>query len=133
MASGSSKRQRTKVCHVRLTPEEMTAVAAKADRAGLTKGAFARAAMLGTPGPRARRRPPADHRTLRQLLGHCGRIGNNVNQIARQLNAGGRANVPELREALRAYLDIRTAIFQALGMTAPKSSHDRQGRQPRRS
>lgn len=132
MASGTGKRQRTALCHIRLTPEEYAAVSAKADRAGLSRGAFARAAMLGNPGPRAQRRPPADHKALRQLLGHCGRIGNNLNQIARQLNRERPVDVPELREALRAYIDIRNAVFRALGMQAKEPARDRQGRQPRR-
>jgi hypothetical protein len=70
---------------------------------------------------------------LRQILGHCGRIGNNLNQIARQLNVGKPADMALLREALCAYLDIRAAIFRALGMTTPESPRDRKGQQPRRS
>jgi len=50
------------------------------------------------------------------LLGECGRVGNNLNQIAKRLNEGGPANIPELRAALAAYLDIRAAILRALAM-----------------
>jgi hypothetical protein len=117
MASGSDKRQRTRQCLVRFTEQEYAEVAARADRAGRPTAAFLRAAALGDAGPRAQRRPPADHVALRQILGQCGRIGNNLNQIARQLHQGRRINIPELRETLRAYLDIRTAILTALGMS----------------
>jgi hypothetical protein len=134
MASGSDKRQRTKQCLVRFTEQEFAELATKADRAGRPTAAFLRAAALGDAGPRAQRRPPADHKALRQILGHCGRIGNNVNQIASRLNSGGGVNMRELREALAAYLQIRNAILSALTMKTDEAApHDHQGQQPRRS
>lgn len=116
MASGSDKRQRGETVTVRLSKDERDALDALASRSGLAAGAFMRAAAFGDAGPRAQRRPPADHRALRQLLGECGRVGNNVNQIAKRLNEGGRADIPELKAALAAYLDIRAAILRALAM-----------------
>jgi hypothetical protein len=116
MASGSDKRQRGETVTVRLSKDERDALDALASRSGLAAGAFMRAATFGDAGPRAQRRPPVDHRALRQLLGECGRVGNNLNQIARRLNEGGGANIPELRAALAAYLDIRAAILRALAM-----------------
>ena len=116
MASGSEKRQRTKRLSVRLTADEFNQIAAKADNAGLGFAAYLRASALdGDAGPRAQRRPPADHKALRQLLGEVGRIGNNINQIARALNSGDQASLPDLQEALHAYLEIRNKIFDALG------------------
>jgi len=118
MASGSEKRQRTKRRSVRFTADEFNRISAKADKSGFGFAAYIRAAALdGDAGPRAQRRPPADHKALREILGHIGRIGNNLNQIARALNSGDKASLPELDGALRAYLDIRTAIFDALGKT----------------
>lgn len=136
------KRQRDLLMAFRCLAHERTAIRANADKAGLAVGAFLRAAALGSPGPRAKRRPPADHQVLRQLLGHLGRIGNNINQIARRLNAGAQADIPELREALTAYLEIRNGIFSALGMEPKvvppavlppddKPPHDNKRRQPR--
>ncbi len=116
MAGGSNKRQRNKQCLVRFTEQEFAELTAKADRAGRPNAAFLRAAALGDVGPRAQRRPPADHKALRQILGHCGRIGNNINQIAKHLNTGGPLYTTELREALAAYLEIRNAILAALAL-----------------
>ena len=125
MASGSDKRQRNRRISLRYTDDELNRIAAKADRAGLAVAAFLRASALGgDAGPRSRRRPPADHKALRQLLGECGRVGNNLNQIARRLNEGGPVNIPELRAALAAYLDIRHAILAALGMTTTEAAPD---------
>ena len=116
MASGSDKRQRNKRRSVRFTADEFNRIAAKADNSGLGFAAFLRAAALdGDAGPRSQRRPPADHKALRQLLGEVGRIGNNINQIARALNSGEKAKLPALDEALRAYADIRNRILDALG------------------
>jgi hypothetical protein len=116
MASGSDKRQRGETVTVRLTRDERDSLDALSSRSGLAAGAFMRAAAFGEAGPRARRRPPADHKALRQLLGECGRVGNNLNQIAKRLNEGGPVNIPELEAALAAYLDIRAAILRALAM-----------------
>lgn len=115
MATGSDKRQRTAQILVRLTTEELGILAAKADRAGYTRAAFARAALLGDPGLRARRLPPADHVMLRRVLADLGRVGNNLNQLARGMNMGEVPEVPELRDAARALLQARDAIFEALG------------------
>ena len=116
MASGSDKRQRIKRCTMRLLDDEFNRIAAKADKAGLSFTAFLRAAGLdGDAGPRAQRRPPIDHKVLRQLLGETGRIDNNLNQIARALNSRQKLNQPGLQAALRDINDIRNGILDALG------------------
>jgi|SRR5579862_842973 len=133
MASGSDKRQRGEAVTVRLTKDERATLDALASRSGMAAGAFMRAAAFGDAGPRAQRRPPVDHVALRQLLGECGRVGNNLNQIARALNAGGSIDVPELRAALAAYLDIRAAILHALAMDPIAEEPSLPGTAPRRA
>jgi hypothetical protein len=113
--AGSDKRQRGKIIASRCLDEEFTAIAAKADKAGLAVGAFMRAAALGDAGLRAQRRPPADHKALRQIIGQLGRIGNNINQIARALNSGENANFPELHQLVRACTQTINRINAALG------------------
>jgi len=115
--AGSDKRQRGKIIASRCLDEEFTAIAAKADKAGLAVAAFMRAAALGDAGLRAQRRPPVDHKALRQYLGQVGRLGNNINQIARALNSREWAIPPELQEVLRACLNILNAINALLGKT----------------
>lgn len=115
--AGSDKRQRTEQVKTRLTPDELSDLAARADKAGLTTGAFLRAAAFGSPGVRAQRRLPVDATLLRQVLGHLGRVGNNLNQIARHLNEGDPAHtqLPELGEALADFARMRDALYTALG------------------
>jgi len=116
MASGSDKRQRNKRSYIRWTSDEFNQAAAKADNCGLSFAAFLRAAVLdGDTGARAQRRPPIDHKALRQSLGEVGRVGNNINQIARALNSGEKANLPELQEVLRDCIDVLNRINAALG------------------
>ena len=123
--AGSEKRQRLKGYFVRCSAKELQEIDAKADAAGYTPPAFLRFAALGSAGARAKRKPPVDLVALRQLLGHLGKIGSNLNQIARALNAGGTPDIPELKTALTDYQKIRDAIFKLLGMNA---SNDHQGK-----
>jgi hypothetical protein len=121
MASGSDKRQRGETVTVRLTKDERATLDALASRTGMAAGAFMRAAAFGDAGPRAQRRPPVDLKDLRHLLGECGRVGNNLNQIARILNTGGSADIPELTAACGAYNDISAGILALLDM-GPRGS-----------
>lgn len=112
----SEKRQRTAQLFVRLTPEEKAAFLDRADRAGMASAAFARAALAGDAGPRAQRRVPANAQMLRQVLGHLGKVGSNLNQIARQLNRGRPDDVDEaLIAALADYARMRDMLYDALG------------------
>jgi hypothetical protein len=131
MASGSDKRQRLHVLTVRLSDDEKLALITKATERGLAVGAFARAAMFGETGPRAKRRPTVDQELLRRLLGQLGKVGSNINQIAHHLNATEKVGLPEIRQALAAVLDIRAALYAALG-TLPEEGppDDHQGQKP---
>jgi hypothetical protein len=51
----------------------------------------------------------------RTILFQLRRIANRIDRIARALNAGEEAKLPELREALRDYADISKRILAALG------------------
>lgn len=113
---GSEKRQRTQGFYVRCSKEEKEAIQAKADLAGLEASGYLREQGLGAPSPRARRRPHPDTVLLKQILGQCGKIGSNLNQIAYQLNKRGDPAIPELTAALPIYTEIRTAIYTALNM-----------------
>lgn len=126
----SDRRQRTETLFARVTPEEKSAFIARADRAGMATAAFMRALALGDAGPRARRRRPIEHRTLVQTLAALNRVGNNLNQIARNSNLGIDIGVPELRDALHQYHAVVAAIYDTLGMEPV--ADDYKGKEPRR-
>ena len=110
------KDARTKLVPVRCTAEERAAIKAVADKAGLSVGAFLRAAALGDAGPRSVRRPPVERKELARLLGHLGKVGSNLNQLAYAFNSRGR--VPALAELkdMRTYVgQMRDALMAALG------------------
>ena len=123
----SDKRQRTETLFARVTPEEKSAFVARADRAGMASAAFMRALALGDAGPRARRRRPIEHQALVQALAALNRVGNNLNQIARNTNRGMDIDVPQLRDALHQYHQVIAAIYEALGM---EPARDNQGQEP---
>lgn len=123
----SDKRQRTETLFARVTPEEKSAFVTRADRAGMASAAFMRALALGDAGPRARRRRPVEHQALVQALATLNRVGNNLNQIARNTNRGMDIDVPQLRDALHQYHQVIAAIYEALGM---EPARDNQGQEP---
>jgi hypothetical protein len=101
---------------IRCTEVERAAIKAAADQAGLSVGAFLRASALGDAGPRAVRRPPIERKELARLLGHLGKLGSNLNQLAHAFNRNGR--VPGLAEltAMRQHVgELRDALMKALG------------------
>jgi hypothetical protein len=119
--SGSEKRQRaTLPVLVRLLPEERVAVEERAATAGLSLAAYSRSCMLGDAGPRARKRAPVDRELLARTNADLNRVGNNLNQIAHALNAGGSVIRTEIAAATRELLATLTDIRRALG-------YDRQG------
>ena len=84
---------------VRLTKEEREHLKRLADESGLTMSGAVRACVAGT---EIRQRPPSE----------INRIGNNINQIARSVNAG-IANAEDARQALfllRKVYDLMEAV-----------------------
>jgi hypothetical protein len=107
---------RTKFISVRCTEQEWETIDEAAKRAGLSIGAYLRTLACGSAGPRAVRRPPVERRELARLLGHLGKVGSNLNQLARAFNRDRQA--PELAEltAMRQEIrELRDALITALG------------------
>ncbi len=115
MSKGTEKRVRSKHLTVRLAADERAAIEAAADRAGLTAGSYARQAMLGAPAPRQVRRPPVERKELARLLGELGKIGGNLNQLARAANSGILVYGNEIDAALGELRAMRGAVLRALG------------------
>ena len=106
--------KRTETVRISLSPVEIATLKAKAERAQTNVTAFVRATALGTQiavKPSA----PADFELRQELR----RIGVNLNQIAKALNAG-REGMPSSLAACCEKLD---AIFDR--MLAHDRPHDR--------
>jgi hypothetical protein len=112
---------RAKLINVRCSEQERLAIQQRAEEAGLSVGAYLRAQALGAPGPRAVRRPAVERRELARILGHVGKIGSNINQLAKRYNQVGIfPGYPELLAARKDIHDMRATLIKALG-------HDHQG------
>lgn len=112
--SGSETRKRPRLIRARCTEEELAAAQAAAEESGLSVGAFLRLRLLGSAGDRSVRRR-LDHVELCRLLAELGKIGSNVNQMARTANTSGQlptqADLAGLRNEL---IVVRDAVIQAL-------------------
>lgn len=115
--NGSERRQRVRILPVRCTPAEYAAIHALAEAAALPAGTYLRAVALGHPGPRAQRRPPVDRQELARLLGHLGKIGGNLNQVARALHQRDYPPLDEIKAALAAITESRALVRKAIGIS----------------
>ena len=101
---------------VRCTAEERSKIDEAARQAGLSIGAYLRALALGSAGPRAVRRPPIERKELARLLGHLGKVGSNLNQLAHAFNRERRIpGLDELNAIRQKVGELRDALMKALG------------------
>jgi hypothetical protein len=117
-AHGSNKRKRTRVLSARFNDQEVAAVRDMAARRGQSVGTLLRTTLLGiSPPPRSVHRPAVETQAVVKLLAELGKIGSNVNQIAKHLNAGRPGDTMEasIELALRDLMELRHACMRALG------------------
>jgi hypothetical protein len=109
---GRPSQNYTKRVTIRLKPEEFEQLRQDAETAAVELATIARAHIVGAPVPRRARRHSADHVIFARALMHLGRLGGNLNQIAKVANAKGdltavqnvavlRSEVAQLREMVR--------------------------------
>jgi hypothetical protein len=115
VSHGSEKRVRNHVLPIRLSDEEHAVIEDAAARSGLMIGSYARQVLLGAPAPRQVRRPPIERKELGRLLGELGKIGGNLNQIAKAMNTGVLVYEGEINTAVRSLVEMRDAVLAALG------------------
>lgn len=106
---------RSEYLRVRLTPEEMEQLRRDADTAAVSVSDVARAQLLNAPIPKRKYRRSVDHEKLAEVLQQLGKIGGNLNQLAKVANANGDLshvrNVRELKSELEAIRDqVRDAL-----------------------
>ncbi len=95
--SGTERRLRRTQVGVRLDPMEHEALLLRAEIAGLSPPDYLRKRGLGT-AARVRKPPETSDQVtqalLRKLVGLVGSVGNNVNQMAHQVNLAALAGQP---------------------------------------
>jgi len=112
--SGSETRVRGKLIGYRASDAEYAEAHEKASRAGLTVASYARAMMHSKEPVRAVPLPVIDRKLLRELLGELGKIGSNVNQLARASNARHAIKPEEVSAFFEAFIELREAVLVAL-------------------
>ncbi len=99
----------------RCTLDDHAFIGETAAQAGMSIGAFLRTLALGTAGARAVKRPLIEREQLARLLGEIGKLGSNVNQIARWANTDRAppsfAEIVKMREDIAA---MRAEVMKAL-------------------
>lgn len=111
--SASQTRQRVRSVKVALTEDEHATVSAAAQALGLSLSGYARQTLLGEPTPRTRKAaPPADVQALARLLGQLGKVGGNLNQLAKLAHHGHP--LPELAQTLAEVRAAAEQVRQAL-------------------
>jgi len=101
---------------IRCTTKQHTAIKERAAVAGLSVGAYLRALAVGHPGPRSVHRPHPGDIQLARLLGHIGKLGSNVNQIAKIANTYRRLPSKSALAVMRKDIGcIRRVLLKALG------------------
>ena len=82
----ANSKKRTKRFEIRFTPEEWVALQDRANEAGCSSAAIYARAVLLPSHDQANKETKAEHKLRVQLLASLGKIGSNINQIARALN-----------------------------------------------
>ena len=115
---GSETRQRKQLIQVRCTVDEATEIRAAASAAGYRSASeYVRDRASSTSGttPRAKQ-TRVDRVELGRLLAELGKIGSNVNQLAKLANTSGslpfRSDLAEVKAEL---MQMRNALMLALG------------------
>lgn len=114
--SGSEVRRRQHVVAFRLEEDEWAVLEHEAERHAMSAGQYARQALLESAGigaPLVRRRPPPDHEALARILGHLGKIGGNVNQIARRPTEPWPDEIEAVRRELAGLRETVAAALHA--------------------
>ena len=123
--SGSEKRRRGKLRAIRFTPEEDQRIVEMEKTSGLSFAGLMRHALFSVTPPRGSRRLSADREVAADILAALGKIGSNVNQIAKHANMGREdLDIPELKMALRDLAELRLACLQALGYEREYGDHE---------
>lgn len=114
--SGTETRRLTRTTTLRLSEAEVEALRLAADERGLGPSALARVLVLrgiGLPGT-ARGRRSELSRSVAAVLGELGRIGSNLNQLARVANTSGDASALASAAAVQGELRLLTEAVLAL-------------------
>ena len=125
MRNTDKKKENMVLMSMRISAEDKELIGEKARKAGLSTSEFIRRCALG-------RKLPCygDTSLLKEYAMQLGKIGSNLNQIAKYLNSGGNyfSIYFDLKEAMKELLDLKFKILPALEDVACGRRHRRKSK-----
>ena len=122
MRNTEKKKESMVLMSMRISAEDKELIEEKARKTGLSTSEYIRRCALG-------RKLPCygDTSLLKEYAMQLGKIGSNLNQIAKYLNGGGDyfSIYFELKEAMKELLDLKFKILPALEDVACGRKHRR--------
>lgn len=112
--SGSETRQKTAIIGFRVAEDERAEIEAAAEAGEVTLGTFCRDAILKKSKMKRTRKPSLDRVLLAQLLAQLGKVGGNLNQMAKRLNEGKGTGADRIFTALDELRILKESILKAL-------------------
>jgi hypothetical protein len=105
---------RSEFLKLRVTPEEKRMLMTLAENARASVSDYVRCKTIGQPVPMSRP-PKGDRAALLSLLAELGKIGSNINQLARSANRGRAVEILQLAQVLDELHTLHAAILSELG------------------
>lgn len=102
---------KSKEVKFRLTEEELKTATHLAEKYGMTINALAKFMVLNLEAPALK----TDREVIKDLNTQIGRIGNNINQIARQVNTSSSFYISEKKQVMTSLLEIRNDTRKLVG------------------
>lgn len=102
---------KSKEVKFRLTEEELETANKVAEKYGMTVNALAKFMVLNLEAPATK----IDREFVKDLNTKIGRMGNNINQIARQVNTSSYFRMDEKEQVIKSLLEIRNDTRQLVG------------------
>lgn len=102
---------KSKEVKFRLTEEELETANQLAEKYGMTVNALAKFMVLNLEAPASK----MDREVIKDLNTQVGRIGNNINQIARQVNTSHYFYISEKKQVMSSLLEIRNDTRKLIG------------------
>lgn len=125
MRNTDKKKENMVLMSMRISAEDKELIEEKARKTGLSTSEFIRRCALG-------RKLPCygDTSLLKEYAMQLGKIGSNLNQIAKYLNGGGDyfSIYFELKEAIKELLDLKFMILPVLEDVACGRKHRRKSK-----
>lgn len=112
--SGSATRQKTTMAGFRVTEKEREQLRELAGRQRLTVASYMRRQTLEHPTTRTRRRANPQTEVLSAILVQLGKLGGNMNQIARRMNMNETPLASEIQAAFAACRQVSKRINELL-------------------